>query len=197
MTLLGVALVVALYAAMSTVSDAMVGSFRSTGEPDEVVITQAGAITIDFSDVQRNTLGFVQTQKGVARQGDRPLVSPELYFMSVAEISGEEQDISIRGVTAIAPQVYSGIELVEGRWPGSGHAATIGRALARKLHLGLGDSIELEGFAFRYLKSRAQLAFRHIPVYGELDRAYGPAKVVGAVGKKRGSAENQQRHEGR
>jgi len=66
MTILGVALVVAIYAAMSAVADTMIRSFRSTGAPDEVVLIQAGALSVDFSTVQRETLTWVQTQGGVA-----------------------------------------------------------------------------------------------------------------------------------
>ena len=57
MTILGVALVVAIYAAMSAVASTMVRSFRTTGSPEEVVLAQAGALTVDFSNVDRETNG--------------------------------------------------------------------------------------------------------------------------------------------
>jgi len=145
MTILGVALVVAIYAAMSAVADTMIRSFRSTGAPDEVVLIQAGALSVDFSTVQRETLTWVQTQGGVATSGERPLVSPELCLGSVAEVGGEEHDVSLRGVTDIAPAVYGQVRLGSGAWPEPGHRATVGRAMATKLGLSEGDSFEVEG----------------------------------------------------
>ena len=71
MTIMGVALVVAIYAAMSAVAQTMVETFKSTGTPEEVVAIQAGALTADFSRVNRDSLTFVQTLDGVASAGER------------------------------------------------------------------------------------------------------------------------------
>lgn len=145
MTVLGVALVVSIYAAMSAVAETMIRSFRRTGAEDEVVVVQAGAITVDFSNVARESLGYVQTLDGVATEGDRPLVSPELCLGSVARVADAERDLSVRGVTEAGTSVYSQVRLASGRWPGPGHEATLGVAAAAKLGLGLGDTLELEG----------------------------------------------------
>lgn len=146
MTIAGVAFVVALYASMSAVADTMVRSFKTTGAPDEVVIVQAGAMVVDFSHIDRSTLSFVQTLDGVAvGPGEIPAVSAELCVGTVAEVSAAERDISVRGVTAHGPGVYSQVRLVEGSWPRSGGHVTLGRVAATKLDMEIGDSLELEG----------------------------------------------------
>lgn len=145
MTIVGVALVVAIYAAMSAVATTMLRSFQSTGSPDEVVVVQAGALALDFSHVNRGTLGYVQTLDGVALQGERPLVSPEMGLGCVAEVNGEERDLTIRGVTETARSVYRQVRLVEGEWPQPGQRVAIGHTASVKLGLGLGDSLSFEG----------------------------------------------------
>lgn len=145
MTIIGVALVVAIYASMSAVASTMVRSFRSTGAPDEVVAIQAGALSIDFSHVNRGSLGYIQTLDGVALQGERPLVSPEIGLGSVAQVAGGERDLSLRGITEIAQRTYRQVRLMNGQWPGSGHQVAIGRTAAIKLGLGIGDTLSFEG----------------------------------------------------
>lgn len=145
MTVVGVALVVAIYAAMSAVAQTMVRSFRTTGTPDEVVVVQAGSLTLDFSHVPRTSLSWVQTLDGVAGRDERPLVSPELGLGSVATVDGRERDLSLRGVTEAAPALYRQVRLVDGRWPSSGRQVTVGRTAAIKLGLELGDEMEFEG----------------------------------------------------
>lgn len=145
MTVVGVALVIAIYASMSSVAQTMVRSFRSTGRSDEVVIVQAGSMTVDFSHVPRSSLGYVQTLEGVEARTERPLVSPELGLGSVATVDGRERDLSLRGVTADAPAVYTQVHLAEGSWPSGGRQVTVGRTAAAKLGLDLDDELTFEG----------------------------------------------------
>ena len=146
MTVLGIALVVAVYSAISSVVETMVQRFKSTGSPDEIVIVQGGAMTIDFSRIDRGSLTYVQTLDGLAWDGDRPLVSPELCLGGIVRVRGSDTDVSVRGVTDIAPAVYGQVRLADkGKWPGPGHAVSVGRALASRLALQPGDRIELEG----------------------------------------------------
>jgi putative ABC transport system permease protein len=145
MTILGVVLAVAIYAVMSSVGSTMVRSFRTTGAPNEVVITQTGALTTEFSNVSRGSLSYVQTLDGIAARDGRPLVSPELWLQCILQTDGRHRDAAVRGVTAVAPLVYGQVRLAAGRWPGPGHAAAIGRSAADRLGLGVSDSVRFEG----------------------------------------------------
>lgn len=145
MTILGVASVVAVYAAMSAVAQTMVETFRTTGTVEEVVAVQAGALTADFSRVNRDSLAYVQTLDGVASQDERPLVSPEVMLTSVAKIGGREVDISVRGITENAPDVLRQVRLSQGSWPRAGRQVAIGRVAMFKHGLDIGSNLELEG----------------------------------------------------
>lgn len=145
MTVGGVALVIALYATMSSVGETMTGAFRATGAPDEVVVVQTGAMTVDFSKVGRDTLPYLETLDGLARAGGRPLVSPELCLSATVRAGAIERDASLRGLTEIAPSVYGQVTLAEGAWPSPGRHASVGRTLADKLGVGVGDSLVFEG----------------------------------------------------
>ena len=144
LTVLGVALAVAIYAVMGSVSDTMAKSFRTTGEPEEIVLSQAGSVNVDFSAVERQSLSFVQTLEGVASSGGQALVSPEIYLGSVVEVRGKKYDAYVRGVTAIAPAVTRNLKLASGAWAGRGFQAAVGGALASRLGLSVGDRIAME-----------------------------------------------------
>lgn len=145
MTVVGVALAITIYSVMASVSATMLRSFRTTGTAREVVITQTGAITVEFSNVDRASLTYVQTLDGVAGGPARPLVSPELWLGCVLQSDSRKRDVSVRGVTEIAPEVYSQLRLAEGSWPGPGHRAAVGRSVAGRLDLRVGDSMDFEG----------------------------------------------------
>ncbi len=145
MTVGGVALVIALYATMSSVGQTMIEAFRATGAPDEVVVVQAGAMTVDFSKVGRDTLPYLETLDGIAHAGGHALVSPELCLSSKVHARGVERDAALRGVGDIAPRVYRQVALARGEWPSPGRHVAIGRTLATKLGVGIGDPLDFEG----------------------------------------------------
>lgn len=149
LTIAGIALVVAVYFLMGSVAETMVRSFRSTGAPEELVIVQAGAMLVDYSNIDRSSLTYVQTLDGVASEDGQPLVAPELALPSVIVVDGRERKALVRGVTAIAPAVYRQVEVTTGDWPGPGHRAAIGQSLAAKLGVEIGDSLEIEGGRFQ------------------------------------------------
>jgi putative ABC transport system permease protein len=145
MTVLGVALAVTIYSVMSSVGSTMVRSFRTTGAPREVVIAQAGALTTEFSNIPRGSLSYVQTLDGIATAGGRPLATPELWLQCILQTGGRARDVSVRGVTDLAPLVYRQVRLAGGRWPGPGHEAAMGRSVADRLGLAVGDTVRFEG----------------------------------------------------
>lgn len=145
MTVFGIALVIGIFTAMSAIGETMVKSFQLTGEPEAVVITQAGAMTVDFSNVRRESSGYIQTLDGVVVQGSTPLVSPELNLLGIVTAGGSVMDISLRGVTETAPQVHRQVSLLEGEWPQIGQRVVIGAAASSKLNVAVGDTVNFEG----------------------------------------------------
>jgi putative ABC transport system permease protein len=145
LTVGGIALVVAVYFLMGAVAETLVKSFRSTGSAEEVVISQAGAMTVDYSHVDRASLTWVETLEGVAWESERPIVGPELAFGSVVEVGSRRHKVSVRGVSERAPQVYRQVTLAAGEWPAAGMRAAVGVSVAAKLGLEVGSSVRIEG----------------------------------------------------
>lgn len=145
MTVTGISVAIAIYSIMGAVAETMVKRFQATGLEDEVVIVEGGAISVDFSNIARTSLAYVQTLQGVAQDGRVPLVSPELYLGSVVKNKDVEHDVAVRGVTAIAGNIYRQVTLAGGDWPRTGLRAAIGTAIANQLDLKVGDEFELEG----------------------------------------------------
>lgn len=143
-TVLGIALAIAVFAAMSAVTQTMIRSFQTTGLPEEVIILEGSALNADFSSIVRESLAYVQTLEGVQYQDDQPLVSPELYLGTMIEISKTAVEVSVRGVTPAAQRVYRQVALRQGTWPQTGRKITIGAALARRFGLKPGDALRMQ-----------------------------------------------------
>ena len=144
LTVASVASVIAVFAAMNAVTQAMVNSFKSTGLPDEIVIMERGAMTVDLSRIQRGTLSYVQTLPGVMIEDNKPLVSPEMCIGTNVLIQGRKVELSIRGVTPIARDVYRQTKVVAGDWPSQGKKVAVGQAIANKYDMVVGDSVTFQ-----------------------------------------------------
>ena len=147
-TVFGVAVAIGLYVAIGSVGAAMVHGFNTTGEPQDVVLVQAGSISTDFSRIQRASLSYLQTCDGVALVDGRPAVSPELYVHSAVELAGASRSVAVRGVGDMAQAIYTQVR-VDGAWPSSGAiTAAVGQAFAERYGLAVGDSLPIEGGTF-------------------------------------------------
>jgi putative ABC transport system permease protein len=144
MTVIGIAMVIAIYAVMNAISAVMVSGFQATGAPDEVVVQQAGAMMAEFSNIDREAIAYVRTLPGVLSRDNQPLVSPELQLTTVLQRDGAERDVNLRGVTDLAADVYTQVSLKQGQWPATGYQATVGVALANKLKLDVGSELVIE-----------------------------------------------------
>ncbi len=145
LTVVGIAAVVAVYVVMTSVSGTMRSMFRATGQPDEVLVSQAGALTPEFSFLPRTAVTWLRTFPQVAAdaQGE-PLVSPELALSAHLAHRGRSKDVSLRGVSPLAQAVYREVRLREGSFCGAGKRAMVGLQLARALDVKLGDALHLE-----------------------------------------------------
>jgi len=123
----------------------MVDSFKSTGLPDEIVVTERGAMIVDLSRIQRETLSYIQTLGGVMIENNKPLVSPEINLGTNVRILGREVELSVRGVRPIARNVYRQLKIVAGDWPSQGKKIVVGQSIANKYHIALEDSVSFQG----------------------------------------------------
>lgn len=169
-TVLGIALTIAVYAAMSAVTQTMIQSFQTTGLPKEVFILEGSALSADFSNISRETLTYIQTLDEVLYQDNQPLVSPELYLGTVIEVSGIRAEVQVRGVTPIVADVYQQITLKKGGWPQIGKKIAVGAALAGRFGIRPGDTITFQNESWEVggiFESRGRVYDREVWV--ELD----------------------------
>lgn len=144
LTLVGIAAVVSVYIVMSSVSGQMQSLFRTTGQPDEILVMQAGSVNPEFSAVSRSSSGWLKTQDGVAQGATGPWVSAELTLASRLEKS-PPADVMLRGVDPIAVTFFREIQVNSGEGPAAGKRVSVGKALARAQHISKGDTLRFEG----------------------------------------------------
>ena len=145
LTLFGIAAVVSVFIVMSSVSGQMSTLFRTTGQPDEVLVMQAGSVNPEFSSVSRSSAGWLKTQDGVAQIGSLgPAVSPELSLASRLD-KAPPADVMLRGVDAVALSFYREIKPEAGAAPAPGKRVIVGVKLARTQHISKGDTLTFEG----------------------------------------------------
>ncbi len=145
LTVLGIGAVVAVYVVMTAVSGQMKHMFKSTAQPDEVIVLQAGALTPEFSQVSRASATWLATQPQVVSEGGRPVISPELSLATSLTLpSGELQDGMLRGLEPANVHLYREFALAEGAPLTSGTGVLVGAQLARAQHLKVGDPLRFE-----------------------------------------------------
>ena len=114
----GIALVVAVFAVLMSMSEGFRGALRSTGRPDNAIIIQRGSgseLTSGVPLADRNT---IVVDERVARDASgQPLASWEqVVVLALPRLSdGQPANVTLRAVTQRGFEVRGGIRVVEGR----------------------------------------------------------------------------------
>jgi ABC-type lipoprotein release transport system permease subunit len=117
-TMLGVALVVFVFAAVLMMANGVQRTLRSTGSDDNVTVVRKAAMSEIMSIIDREAAGIITNMPEVARAGDgRPLSSKEVVViinlgkLGAAGIS----NVTVRGVEEAAFQLRPQLRVVQGR----------------------------------------------------------------------------------
>jgi hypothetical protein len=81
LTALAFTLVISLLTVMLAFVNGMKALTESSGQPGNVMVMSQGATDETFSDLGFSDLGDIENQKGIEHDGDKPLVSRELYLV--------------------------------------------------------------------------------------------------------------------
>lgn len=150
----GIALVVAVFAVLMSMSEGFRTALRSTGRPDNALVVQRGAsseLTSGIPLADRNTL---VVDERVARGADgQPLASWEqVVVLGLPRIrDGVQANVTLRAVTPRAFEVRGGIKIVEGRsfTPGLDEVI-VGRKLTSRIRgVALGESVKYQQRRFK------------------------------------------------
>jgi putative ABC transport system permease protein len=149
-TVLGVALVVAVYVLVQSLAVGLEKSSQSTGDPRNVLIVRKGSTAESSSQVTREQFRLIPYLPQIARDTEgRPLVSADLVVLInlTRRDAPGEANVLVRGLSPGGAQLRPQVRLVEGRWftPGKREAVVSRRLAARFAHTGLGEKFKTAG----------------------------------------------------
>ncbi|XXF78820.1 ABC transporter permease [Myxococcaceae bacterium GXIMD 01537] len=132
LTVLGLALVVFVFAAVLMLARGIESALASGGDPANVVLLREGATSELVSSVERDAVRVLATEPGVASAstGD-PLVAGErVVLVALPRDGGMEVNTTARGVGPLSFEARPTVRLIAGRKPEPGtHEVALGRAL--------------------------------------------------------------------
>src|SRR4051794_12276031 len=126
-TILGIALVVAVYVLVQSLAVGLEKSSRNTGDPRNVIIVRKGSTAESSSQVTREQFRTLTYTPGIARNpAGIPLISADvLVLMNQARRSGGEANVSLRGISPLGIDLRPQVTLARGRWFEPGHREVV------------------------------------------------------------------------
>jgi putative ABC transport system permease protein len=144
----GIALVVAVFTVLMSMSEGFAMALRTTGRPDNAMIVQRGSASELTSWIPLDQRQMIVVREEVERAADgQPLASPEDVVVTMKpKKDGEPTNITVRGVSPRAFEVRSGIKIVQGRMftPGL-YEVIVGDKIASRVQgLDIGAGVKLQ-----------------------------------------------------
>jgi putative ABC transport system permease protein len=143
LAVVGIALVVAVFAVLMSMSEGFAYALRSTGREDNAMIVQRGSASELTSAVPLDDRNMITTSDRIARGPDgRPLASWEwVIVVALPKVTdGQPTNVTFRAVPPQAFDVRGGIQIVEGRAFKAGlDEVIVGRRLGERvkgMHVG-------------------------------------------------------------
>jgi putative ABC transport system permease protein len=145
----GIALVVAVFVVLASMSIGFRLALRATGRTDNAIVVQRGSISELTSWVPLDERNVLIVDARVARGADgQPLASPEWVVASnmPRRSDGQPTNVTIRGVTPRAFEVRGGIAIRQGRrlTPGLRELIVGERIVERMRGLDLGSTVRFQ-----------------------------------------------------
>src|SRR5688572_30044165 len=147
-TILGVALVVAVYILVQSLAAGLEKSSRNTGDPRNVMIVRQGSTAESSSQVTLEQYRLIRDLPEIARdERGQPLVSADVIVLVnlARRENGGESHVLIRGVSPRGLELRPQVALAEGRWfvPGRREVVVSRRLAARFENFDIGKQISM------------------------------------------------------
>ncbi|HWH69156.1 MAG TPA: ABC transporter permease [Candidatus Sulfotelmatobacter sp.] len=149
-TVLGVALVVAVYVLVQSLAVGLEKSSRNTGDPRNVMIVRKGSTAESSSQVTREQFKTFEYLPQIAHDArGQPLVSADVVVLiSLPRRDGTgEANVTLRGITPVGMHLRPQVALAAGRWftPGRREAVVSTKLAARFANCELGQKFKTGG----------------------------------------------------
>ena len=134
LTVIGVSLVVFVFAGVLMLARGLQATLVDTGSPDNVIVLRRSANSELVSQIDRETANLLESQPEAATGVDgRPVISKELMVVINLTRRGTHDvtNVSVRGVSPQSFALRPGIRVIEGRQFAFGtHEVIVGRNIA-------------------------------------------------------------------
>jgi putative ABC transport system permease protein len=142
---IGIAGVVIVFTAVLSIAEGFQAAMSEKGDPRRVIVLRSGADTELTSGFGGDHARIIMDAPGIARDGDGPHASPELFVVvgHPMKRGGADANVPLRGVSEAALKVRPEVRIAEGRMftPGT-NEIVVGRAASRQfVGLEVGTSV--------------------------------------------------------
>ena len=148
-----IGLTVGVYLLVMALAHGIDATLASSGEPLNLIVLRQGSTAELNSFVTHENLRNISYLDGVAREGDKPLVAPELITLIYKARKGMTQgsNITIRGIGPMSTKLRSGFAFTSGRTftPGLAEAIVSRRIGERFQGMEIGDKFRVQATDFQ------------------------------------------------
>jgi len=146
---LGIAGTVGVFIAMLALAKGFHATLVASGSPDNAIIMRAGATSEMTGSVTLDQVRIIQDAPGVAREGNQPILTPEVVVIAPFPLqsTGTDANVQVRGVSANALKVRTNIHMMQGRFfePGLAELVVGKNVSSTYKGLDLGETIKFGG----------------------------------------------------
>src|SRR5437762_4725514 len=118
LAVVGITLVVAVFAVLMAMTEGFSSALRSTGRPDNAMIVTRGSASEMLSEVPAEERDLIDADSRLARGADGQVMASweSVMIMSLPKrTDGHRTNVTLRGVPPVAFEVRGGIHLTSGR----------------------------------------------------------------------------------
>src|SRR6185312_16243056 len=149
-TIVGVALVVAVFILLNAMAAGLEKSSANTGDPRNVMIVRKGSTAESSSVITLEQFRVIQYYPQIAQDAqDKPVISADLaVIISLPRRDGTgEANVTMRGVTPMGKALRPQVKLVSGRWfvPGKREACISVKMARRFAETDIGQKFKTGG----------------------------------------------------
>jgi putative ABC transport system permease protein len=144
--IVGIAGVVVVFVSVLSIAAGFTAAMQQSGSPDRALVMRTGADSEMTSGLSGPDVDLIKQAPGIARQGQAPLASGELYvIIDLPKKSTPESgsNVPMRGIEPLGMQVRDEVSLIEGRMLQFGtNEVVVGRgAHAQFVNLDVGTEV--------------------------------------------------------